>query len=104
MAVIKPFRLLARNDLREGERSGIIGGRPDQYEASPAIDDFSAADRAGYRLSSGIPRVASAIPMQRRQKDASIERWLCPPSSALHGAAFLSDASRARSVARTFQP
>jgi hypothetical protein len=83
---------------------GIIEGRPDRYEASPAIDDFSAADRAGYRLSSGIPRVASAIPMQRGQKDASIERWLCPPSSALHGAAFLSDASRARSVARTFQP
>jgi hypothetical protein len=83
---------------------GIIGGRPDRYEASPAIDDFSAADRAGYGLSSGIPRVAPANPMQRGQKDASIEWWLCPPSPALHGAAFLSDASRARGVGQTFQP
>jgi hypothetical protein len=70
----------------------------------PAIDDFSAADRAGYRLSGGIPRVAPAIPMERVQEDASIERWLCPPSPALRGAAFLSDAARARSVAQTFQP
>jgi hypothetical protein len=101
---MKPFRLLARNELREGERGGDHRRSAPGCEGSSAIDDFSAADVADYGPSSGIPGAARAISIRRGQKDASIKPLLCMPSPASHGAAVARDAPQARRGAQTFHP